>query len=141
VRANVVHAARRLDSLVLSSVCREHLLIQHIRAKRQVKECESEGVVGATMDSDGSAAMETDGTMVAVGTAGPAQAGAPVAMPPPHGIDALPYADKDYEVPGAREAVSVMHTHALLAADLITPPAHCSHVRVANGCSFSVPSA
>jgi hypothetical protein len=65
--------------------------------------------------------METDGTMVAVGTAGPAQAGAPVAMPPPHGIDALPYADKDYEVPGAREAVSVFHTHALLAADLITP--------------------
>ena len=67
-----------------------------------------EVLCSAMADSDASAAMETDGTIVAVvGTdaMGSAQAADAVAPPPPHGIDALPYADKDYDVPGAREAV------------------------------------
>ena len=62
------------------------------------------------MDTDASAAMETDGTMVAVGTAGSAGPSEAVVPPPPHGIDALPYADKDYDIPGAREAVRATPT-------------------------------
>lgn len=57
------------------------------------------------MDTDASAAIETDGTMVAVGTAGSAGSSETAVPPPAHGIDALPYADKDYDIPGAREAV------------------------------------
>lgn len=53
---------------------------------------------------EGDAVMETDATTAV-------EAGA---VRPPDGIDALPYADKDFDVPGSRDAVRECpssHTH------------------------------
>jgi hypothetical protein len=72
---------------------------------------------------EGDAVMETDDDATTAVEAG--------AVRPPDGIDALPYADKDFDVPGSRDAVrECPSSHALncsLPSPFPPPPPPSTH--------------